>query len=97
MVLVALFFIWELGCYLFISNPFLINILILVMLLPKYWSVALYPLVTLESSDEIRLSSTRKRDFYVSRFRIIFVVMAVLAVLAQIFVIGFAVLMVYLK
>ncbi len=87
-VLSSLFFLWEIGCYIFIENPWFANLLILVMLLPKYWSVALYPLITMEMNDETRLSNIRKRDQYISRFKVFFVGIAILATLAQVLIIG---------
>ncbi len=95
-VLSSLFFLWEIGCYFFIENPWFGNLLILVMLLPKYWSVALYPLITLEMNDGTRLSNICKRDHYISRFRVIFVGIAILSTLAQVLIIGIFVVGLYL-
>jgi hypothetical protein len=96
-VLLPLYFLWEIGCYLFIKNPWFVNLLILVALLPKYWSVALYPLITMEKNQEARLSNTRRRDYCVSRFKILFVGTAVLATLAQVVILGMFFVSVFLR
>ena len=80
--LAALFFAWELGCYLFLYRPLASALPGLVMLLPKCWCIALYPFITMELDNEKRLSNIRKRDFYVSKFKVVFVIFAVLASLA---------------
>ncbi len=82
LVFVPLFFVWELGCYVFIENPIWINLLILITLLPKYWSVALYPLITFEPNDEKRKANIAKRDRYTSKYRPAFIGLAALATVA---------------
>jgi uncharacterized RDD family membrane protein YckC len=82
-VLICLFFSWEIGNYLFIKNTWYANLLILVVLSPKYWGVALYPFTTLAVSEEARLSNISKRDAIVARFKLVFVILSALAIISQ--------------
>ena len=70
MTFAMVFFLWEVLGYAYLdSNPFRINVMILIMLGPLYWGVALYPLLTLEEDETKKIDITAKRDRLKERFK----------------------------
>lgn len=47
-----LFFIWEIGCYIFITGFTIDSLIVFLLLIPKYWSIVCYTFFTHESDTE---------------------------------------------
>jgi membrane protease YdiL (CAAX protease family) len=56
------YFGWEIGCYIFITGFSMGSIIVLLTLLPKYWSLVCYTYLTHETDDEKKAEFGRKMD-----------------------------------
>lgn len=76
------FFLWEAACFLhFYNNPLSINMMLLIMLAPLYWSMAAYTMIAMEPDAVRRRQITEKMDAFREKFRTVIVICSGLALL----------------
>ncbi len=79
---VPAFFLWESACFLYLYKyPLTINIMLLIMLGPLYWSAVMYVLITMEPDENKRMAMTAKRNKVKEKFKSFFVICCALAFL----------------
>ena len=78
----VIFVAWKIAGYVYLdANPMRINVMMIIMYAPMYWSVILYPLLTMEEDETKRVAIVQKRDYIKERFKSFYVIFSALSVL----------------
>ena len=76
------FFLWQTACFFYLyPNPYVINVMLVIMLAPLYWGVAMYFLITMEADENKRTEMAAKRNNVKEKFKSFFVICSALALL----------------
>ncbi|MFO7965309.1 MAG: hypothetical protein R6U50_15400 [Desulfobacterales bacterium] len=82
---VPAFLIWEAACFLYLyPNTMSINLLLLIMMAPLYWSLINYALITMEQDEKKQAERAEKRQRIKEKFRSVVVISSSLALLLMI-------------
>lgn len=76
-----MFFLWEAGCYLFITKSFRGDVIVFLLLYPKYLGIIRYVFVTLEPNENKKTNFLRKSGSIFSKIKIPLIIIHIVATL----------------
>ena len=80
-IFALIFFAWEIGCCVYLYNdPLIIDVMLIIMLSPLYWSIVMYVFISMEDDEVTKAAMTGKRNHFQERFRNVIIICNVLAV-----------------